>query len=245
MPFDAIVPWGDYVFLFECKNGTLSGNNIVSAYYFALEQRSAVSQVGRLADALRSHPDVLLERTGIDLTGKTVVPCVLNSLPFSVPGAVDGGYVTDMSAVTRFFSERYLHVISPHRPTAGATVLHRTALKSFWKEDEPAPEDLLRQFEEPFQLALLSAHIETCVIRFPLGEGTVVECDEFVQKEFSVDSVAEFCGADAGWARKEMKAVAGLVQKAKMRSDKKKARRDEKSVRELDRAWRARQNRSR
>ena len=72
MPFDAIVPWGDYVFLFECKNGTLSGNNIVPAYYFALEQRSAVSQVGRLADALRSHPDVLLERTGIDLTGKTV-----------------------------------------------------------------------------------------------------------------------------------------------------------------------------
>jgi hypothetical protein len=243
--FDAIVPWGDYVFLFECKNGTLSGNNIVPAYYFALEQRSAVSQVGRLADALRSHPDVLLERTGIDLTGKTVVPCVLNSLPFSVPGAVDGVYVTDMSALTRFFSERYLHVISPHRPTAGATVLHRTALKSFWKGDEPAPEDLLRQFEEPFQLALLSAHIETCVIRFPLGEGTVVECEEFVRKEFSVDSVAEFCGADAGWVRKEMKTVAGLVQKAKMRSDKKKARRDEKSVRELDRAWRARQDRSR
>ena len=44
--FDAIVPWGDYVFLFECKNGTLSGNNIVPAYYFALEQRSAVAKSG-------------------------------------------------------------------------------------------------------------------------------------------------------------------------------------------------------
>ena len=63
---------------------------------------------------LRSHPDVLLERAGIDLTGTTVVPCVLNSLPFSVPGAVDGVYVTDMSALTRFISG-YLHVISPHR----------------------------------------------------------------------------------------------------------------------------------
>ena len=92
---------------------------------------------------------------------------------------------------------------------------------------------------------MLSGHIEKWVICFPLGERTVVEREEFMRKEFSVDSVAEFCGADAGWARKEMKTVAGLVQKPKMRSDKKKARCDEKSVRELDRAWRARQNRSR
>ena len=33
--YDMLVPWGDHLFLFECKNRTLSGHNPVAAYYFS------------------------------------------------------------------------------------------------------------------------------------------------------------------------------------------------------------------
>ena len=67
--------------------------------------RSALRQVSRQAHALRSYPDILMERAGIDSTGKTIVPCVLNSLPFSMNGCPDGVYVTDWSALKRFFDD--------------------------------------------------------------------------------------------------------------------------------------------
>jgi len=80
--FDAIVEWDGRVFLFECKNVGLSGNSPIQAYYFDLEQQSAVRQVQRQAKALRAHPEVLRARTGIELAGKSLIPCVLNSLPY-------------------------------------------------------------------------------------------------------------------------------------------------------------------
>jgi hypothetical protein len=48
------------------------------AYYFDMQQRSAVRQVQRQAAALQSHPEVLAARTGIGLVGKSLIPCVLN-----------------------------------------------------------------------------------------------------------------------------------------------------------------------
>ncbi len=101
--YDVIVPWDNHIFILECKNRTLSGHNPAAAYYFALEVTSAVRQVSRLAAALVEHADVVLERTGIDVANKTVVPCVVNSLPYAMNGDQDGVYVTDASSLKQFF----------------------------------------------------------------------------------------------------------------------------------------------
>src|SRR5262249_18527772 len=34
--YDAVVAWGEYIFVFECKNRTLSGNDPAQTYYFDL-----------------------------------------------------------------------------------------------------------------------------------------------------------------------------------------------------------------
>ena len=141
--YDVVVPWDDHVFLFECKNRTLSGNNPVAAYYFAHEIVSAVEQVKRLAVALIEHADVVLERTGIDVANKTIVPCVVNSLPYAMKGDQNGVYVTDASSLKRFFQERYFHIVRPHHLKLNVTVLHRTAMKSLWSADKPTPADLV------------------------------------------------------------------------------------------------------
>ena len=112
--YDVVVPWDDHIFILECKNRTLSGHNPVAAYYFALEITSAVEQVKRLADALVAHADIVLERTGIDVANQTIVPCVVNSLPYAMTGDQDGVFVTDASGLKRFFQERHFHIIRPH-----------------------------------------------------------------------------------------------------------------------------------
>jgi hypothetical protein len=102
--------------------------------------------------------------------------------------------VTDASGLKRFFEERYLHVVQPHRLGERKTLVHRTALKSFWTGDKPTSGDLLRQLEDPFQVGLIKAHLVDGIQRFGLGGGTVVEALDFERKAFTIDSQAAYCG---------------------------------------------------
>ena len=81
--YDAVLAWDGYLFLFECKNRSLSGNDPTACYYLDLEVRSEQAQVLRLADALRKHPDIIEEYVGKDHVDDEVVPCVIHSLPFA------------------------------------------------------------------------------------------------------------------------------------------------------------------
>ncbi|MEP9400131.1 nuclease-related domain-containing protein [Mesorhizobium sp. KR2-14] len=236
--FDVIVPWGDFVFLFECKNKMLSGHNPVQAFRFDQGLRSAIHQVNRQADFLRANPDVLLDRAEIDLAGKTLVPCVLNSLPFALPGPVDGVYVTDASGLKRFFQGRHVHAIVPHHLGKGRTLAHRTALKSLWTGERPTPQDLLRNLDEPVALTITGAHLTTAATCFPLGGGTVVEVEEFSRTEANTESVAALFGADPVIARRGIDAVAKQVREAKARSEK-------KMLRDQDRSWRKKRTKAR
>lgn len=130
--YDVIVPWDDYVFILECKNRTLSGHNPTAAYYFSIETASAIKQVTRLAEAMANHADVVLERTGIDVGSKKIVPCVVNSLPYAMTGDIAGVYVTDASGVKRFFQERNFHIVRPDLLKNNSAILHRTPMKSLW-----------------------------------------------------------------------------------------------------------------
>ena len=108
--YDAVVPWDSYLFVFECKNRTLSGNDPARAHYFGLEVASQAKQARRLADALAAHPDIIEQEIGADCAGLTIVPCVLHSLPYSRVDDLNGVYFSDWSALARFFDEPYLHI---------------------------------------------------------------------------------------------------------------------------------------
>jgi hypothetical protein len=213
--YDVVLLWNDYVFIFECKNHSLTNNNPIQAFYFDLELHSNAKQVNRLADALRAYPDVLLQKLGVDVAAKTLIPCVLNSLPFSLPGKLDGAYFTDASALKRFFEERNFHIIKPYEIRKNIKLLHRTAMQSLWAGDKPQPEDLIRQLEHPFQLELMLGHTDLARIAFALGDTEIAVTHEFTRKEMSVESFSDVVGLSAESIREEMTVVAKEVKKLK------------------------------
>jgi hypothetical protein len=157
--YDAVIVWGHYIFVFECKNRTLSGNDPAQAYYFDLEVHSQAKQATRLANALVQYPDIIEKEIGAQHVGRKVIPCVLHSLPFSRLDPLDGVYFTDASTLTRFLQQEYFRVKVPHR-IGNATLLHRTALKKFWKGDKPTADDFIRELAKPFPLELSMNHLE-------------------------------------------------------------------------------------
>jgi hypothetical protein len=219
--YDIVTDWGDYVFIFECKNHSLSNHQPVQAYYFDLENRSNAKQVNRLTEALRRYPDILKEQFGVDVTKKTLVPCVLNALPYSRFGKLDGVYFTDASTLKRFFQERYVHLKTPYQLDKDITFLHRVALHSLWASDQPSPEDLIRQKEEPFQLKLMLGHMELGSTGFAVGPSEIIVTHEFKRTEMNIESFCDVLGVSSKSVRKEMAAVATRVEKVKKRRDEK------------------------
>lgn len=210
--YDVILTWGDYIFVFECKNHSLSNNHPMKAYYFEKERHSNAKQVKRLAKGLQLYPDRVKELLGLDVTTKKIVPCVLNSLPFSLPGKIEGVYFTDASALKRFFQDRYFHINSPHRISDKIRVLHRTATHSLWKGDEPCPEDLIQQFENPFQLKLMREHVQTISRPFGIGTHDIASAGEFFRTEISIESYSDMVGVSSKTIREEMDKVKRYVK---------------------------------
>lgn len=205
--YDAVVPWDGYLFLFECKNRSLSGNDPAQTYYFDLGVASHAKQVRRQADALIDYPDVIEQEMGAQYVGLKIVPCVLHSLPYSRVGDLDGVYFIDASALTRFFNHRYFRIKVPHR-IGTATLLHRTAIKKLWKGEEPTAEDFLKQLEEPFQLELSVKHLDINPLPFSVSESEIAVTYELVRTEMTARSVCEAVGADADEVLQEIARVA-------------------------------------
>ena len=194
--YDALVPWGEYLFLFECKNRSLSANDPTRAYYFDLEVKSQVKQVRRLADFLNTCSDVIKQKMRSQYVGMRIVPCILHPMPYSRIGDVDGVYFTDASALRRFFEQRYLNVRVPHR-IGSETLLHRIPVRSFWKGDMPTAEDFLEILRSPFQLDLLMKHLEGRALYFRVSDAELVRTREIVQTERTTHSVCKAVGVDA------------------------------------------------
>ena len=140
--YDAVVAWGAYIFVIECKNRSLSGNDPAACYYFDLEVGSQVRQVHRLASALQEYPDIVEEHLGRKHIGDEIIPCIVHSLPYAKLEDESGVCFIDFSILSRFFDQPYLRVKVPHK-IGDMVLLHRTAIKKFWQGDAPTAEDLV------------------------------------------------------------------------------------------------------
>lgn len=236
--YDTLFEWDGHVFIFECKNRTLSGHNPVAAFYFALEMESARRQVLRLAYGLTSHPDIVFKRTGIDIAGKTMVPCVLNSLPYAAKRDEDGVYMSDASSLKRFFQERNFNIVRPHRLKKNITVLHRTVMKALWSSDKPSVGDFLAYLADPLPLQIANAHTERARHGFSLGERTVVAVDDLAYREMTTESISKLCGVDPKAARRDARRITRALNEAIRRNE-------QRSIAKAERAWRSQRNRKR
>ncbi|MBR1169698.1 NERD domain-containing protein [Bradyrhizobium liaoningense] len=214
--YDAVVVWDDIIFVFECKNRSLSGNDPVQAYHFDLEVQSQAKQAARLAEALQRYPDIVEKELGGEHVGKKIVPCVLHSLPYARLEPIDGVYFTDASSLTRFLEQEYFRVKVEHK-IGSATLLHRTALKKYWKADKPTAEDLMRELSEPFALSLSVDHLEMTRVDFAISSKEEVVMPELTRKPITTRSACEAVGADADIALKEIAEVSRQAARVRNR----------------------------
>lgn len=232
--YDALIEWDDYIFVLECKNRTLSGNNPVAAYYFASEMDSARKQVLRLVRGLTEHPSIVFDRTGIDITDKVIVPCILNSLTYANKLDDDGIYISDASSLKRFFEDRYFHLIRRHSVSGTTpTVLHRIAVKSLWSGDKPTVSDFLAYLADPLPLKVAEAHTEISRLAFGLGEHTIAAIHQCEYRQITNDSISKLFGLDPNAVREDAKKFERALRRT-ARSYK------QRSIVKAERSWRKR-----
>lgn len=241
--YDAVLPWDDYVFVFECKHHGLSQRNPERAYYFALEARSNAKQVNRLVDALKTYPDILIEKFGYDMSGRQVIPCVLNALPYSRMGQLDGVYFTDSSALGRFLRERYCHIIVHHSLDTDVRLRHRVAIHSFWSGDKPTAADFLRHLSEPFQVSAVEQHTHRRATPFKISENEYIVAVEFERSAMSIETVAKAAKAKSELVRSDLETVAEVVRDTQLQVKTRAKRPKKQNAREAARAGRKRKKR--
>lgn len=154
--YDALLVWGEFCFLFECKNRSLSGGILQHVYRSDVESRSRAHQVHRLVHGVMTHPD-MLEAHFPAARGKLLVPCVISALPYSVPGGVEGVLFSDYSMLTRFFASPVIGQLSISLGKPPQRLPEREIFRQ-WSGDEPTPFDLLRHLTCSFQFVLTTRH---------------------------------------------------------------------------------------
>lgn len=158
--YDAIFLLDDKAFILECKNTNLSGGSVARAYQKKIFINETIKQVKRLVCGLTSHPEVFKEHFDKDISNYELVPVIMNNLPFSIPGKVNGVYVTDSSAFGRLIKSRYIN---------SGLISHQGKFKitdnkpafSMWKSDVLTASDIINHFNEPVQLQDFLKHQKT------------------------------------------------------------------------------------
>ncbi|MBH3314195.1 hypothetical protein I5N64_05630 [Serratia marcescens] len=149
--YDAVFLLDDKAFVLECKNTTLSGGSLTRAFQKIEFIADAAAQVKRLVDGLVSNAEVFKEQFGKNINDYELVPVVMNNLPFSIPGKIDGVYVTDSSAFSRLIKSRYIDVgIISHDDTY--QIGNQKHVLSMWESDTLTAADIINHFENPVQL---------------------------------------------------------------------------------------------
>lgn len=214
--YDAIVPWGAYLFVFECKNRALSGTNPIATFNFLNSAVEHVNQAQRLAGALATYPDILKSHVKEDCSSLQVVQVVVNSMPFSVKEPLEGVYFSDIAAINRFFSERHVHVNSV-RKVGSDTVMHRVAVHDFWLADKPDADSFMRHLADPYQLRVMLSHMSAEPIGIHIGPKLYAYTRVPRRMEMTIESIASVAGLSADGIKDELEQVSASIAEVKAR----------------------------
>lgn len=185
--YDALMVWGDYCFLLECKNRSLSGGILQQVYRSEVESRSHAHQVHRLIDGLMRHPD-MLDSELPEARGKILIPCVINGLPYSTPGGVEDVLFGDYSMLKRFFASGTMGQVGLQQGQPAHRVPGSETFR-LWAEDQPSALDLLRHLIVSFQYVLTQAHVHVqTVLTDVFSSSELLYHGEYVAQDMSLES---------------------------------------------------------
>lgn len=189
---DALFEWGDDVFVVECKNWSLSGHNARRGCTFWEGTFEAAEKLERKAAALCRYPELVKNRTGVDVRGKTMTSVLLHLMPCAMVEAVNGVFVADWSAVTRFFQEP---TINARLTDVGDEI--KIPLARQWAGDKPTVDEFKRALACPNPAMQAHARLRTTTRRFATKE-IEIEFDELLKMESSFATSAAAYGLDPG-----------------------------------------------
>jgi nuclease-like protein len=231
---DVLLPWNEYLFVFECKNRGLSEHHPIQSYYFREERSGFIQQVQRQVKGLLDYPDMSIEASGINPREKKIVPCVLYALPYAEPGPIEGVFIADWSSLSRFFKNRYLKSKQPHELFGRHRLLHRSALYSFWNGKEPTPEDLLRQLSNPVQVQIVRSRMERIESVFIVDENGVGVTTEYQRGSMRMKDLGDLLGFDFRAVSHEERRVKKMVAALNKKLEKKQVISQTRAFRESD-----------
>jgi hypothetical protein len=148
LEIDQIVLWEQTLFVFECKFYSLPSENARHQFDFCTYQVDAAEQLLKKVKAIEKDRSIVEKALGVgsDTEWSSIVPVVLNGMPFSLPGMVNGVYYADYSSVERFFESGKLH---PLKADSKETPDFSDSEKpiDLWAGTKPAVSELKRMLE--------------------------------------------------------------------------------------------------
>jgi hypothetical protein len=115
LEIDQIAIWEDTLFVFECKFYSLPSENARHQFDFCTYQVDAAEQLLKKVKAIENDRSIVERALGVgsDAEWSDIVPVVLNGMPFSLPGMVNGVYYMDYASLERFFESVKLYPMMP------------------------------------------------------------------------------------------------------------------------------------
>jgi hypothetical protein len=166
--YDALVLIDDTLLLIECKNNVLSMNNSVQTFYYYNSLRKNVEQTKRLERGLRDRPEIIEELFGRKLNELTLVPVVLNCMTYSRE-PVEGVYIVDWSALSRFFERGVVGV----SVWGGGKEVGYKISKKLWEGERPTEKCLIDYLAMPIQVQLVRDYLFTVYLPHPMSERSI------------------------------------------------------------------------
>ncbi|MBO8409699.1 hypothetical protein ID017_10435 [Pseudomonas aeruginosa] len=179
--YDALVLWGGKLFVLECKNRWLCEGRPVAIYNFLKQTREDARQVTRLVDGLKRHPEMVHKAFDREVKYDEIIPCVVAGLPYAMQDQLGGVFFTDISILTRFFSERHFGVEYTDKPKEDQNVIYKQ-----WEADRPLASDLIKTLRNPIQVALARSTLASRSMEFPIGRSIALKHSYIYTKELDV-----------------------------------------------------------
>lgn len=201
--YDALLLIDDTLLVIECKNNLLSGNNSVQAFRYAKALEENIGQVKRLVRGLYEHPDVVESLFQRKIEDLVVLPVLLNSMTYSRV-LTDGVYITDWSALSKFFKES---TVSQFGMQDGKKINKKT-VHTLWRGKRPTVKELLDYLRLPIQLKVLIRHLRADYFERPMSETSlffarVIELNEEKLHKAREKNVIKKAGAKKKRARRK------------------------------------------
>lgn len=184
---DLAVLWDRHLFVFECKNDFLPAARPMLSYYFWNDMSSAAAQIKRIVDHFSSDRGIVKTHLGSD-DWVDIYPIVLNAMPFSLPGDIDGVYFYDASALKRFLNEGSVGIVESV-PTSSFPILMKKPISKLWEGEEPTANDLIRQLKNSVQLSDYQKRMYADLVKIGISENLVIATPTLRSEPFSLDAV--------------------------------------------------------